>query len=97
MASLESRPVRTKSDSSVQRHVEEIVRASLQTNLGLSTPVVKRKFKLGSSWVEVDCFAEADGVVFLAEINAHHGLMKTSTRNKVLKDILKMSVLEKAM
>jgi len=86
--------VRDKSNSTAQRRAEEKIRAILQKNLDLVGPLEKRRFEYGRSWMEVDCFAQHGNEVVLAEINAHFGVMKTATRNKVLKDILKLTLLD---
>jgi hypothetical protein len=81
---------RTKSDSTVQRRVEERVRQSLAHQLGWSAPIEKQRFNCGESWVELDCYSEAGHAVLVGEINAHYGELKAAQKNKVLRDILKM-------
>src|SRR5260370_29909193 len=84
------RPKRKRSDSTVQRRIEEGIRRNLARELGWAAPIEKRRFNFGDSWAELDCYSEAGEAVLVGEINAHFGELKTAQKNKVLRDILKM-------
>jgi hypothetical protein len=57
----------------------------------------QKRFPIGQAAAIVDAFAESPDEVVLLEVNARVGsAMKTATKNKVLKDTLKMLLIEKA-
>jgi hypothetical protein len=91
------RPKRRKSDSTVQRRIEETVRQSLAKKLGWAAAIEKRRFNCGESWVELDCYSEAGRAVLVGEINAHYGELKAAQKNKVLRDILKMHLVHEEL
>lgn len=57
---------------------------------------LQRRFEIGIAFVVVDAFSETENEVVLLEVNARVGTaMKTATKNKVLKDKLKMLLIER--
>ena len=84
------KPKRAKSDSALQRRIEKTVRKQLARILDWPAALEPRRISYGDSFMEFDCHGEQNGRVLLAEINAHHGTVKSAQRNKVLSDILKM-------
>ncbi len=88
---------RIGSDSLAQREAEKSALQLVATELGLSHMETQKRFPIGPAAAIVDAFAESAGEVVLLEVNARVGsAMKTATKNKVLKDTLKMLMIEKA-
>jgi hypothetical protein len=87
---------RAGSDSVAQREAETIALALVAAELRLSNIEPQRRFQIGPAAVIVDALAESQDEVVLLEVNAHVGsAMKTATKNKVLKDTLKMLLIER--
>jgi len=88
---------RIGSDSLAQREAEKVALNLVAAELGLANVEAQKRFPIGPAAVIVDAFAESTGEVVLLEVNARVGsAMKTATKNKVLKDTLKMLLIEKA-
>jgi hypothetical protein len=87
---------RAGSDSLAQREAEEVALVSVAHALGLHDLQLQRRFEMGIAFVVVDAFSESENEVVLLEVNARVGAaMKTATKNKVLKDTLKMLLIER--
>lgn len=88
---------RAGSDSLAQRQAEAAALHLVAQELHLGPIVAQRRFTMGPAAAIVDAFAESDDEIVLLEVNARVGTaMKTATKNKVLKDTLKMLMIEKA-
>ena len=88
---------RIGSDSLAQREAEKVALNLVAAELGLANIEAQKRFPIGPAAVIVDAFAESTGEVVLLEVNARVGsAMKTATKNKVLKDTLKMLLIERA-
>jgi len=88
---------RVGSDSPAQREAEKVALNLVAAELGLEHIETQKRFSIGPAAAIVDAFAESMDEVVLLEVNARVGsAMKTATKNKVLKDTLKMLLIEKA-
>ena len=88
---------RVGSDSLAQREAEKVALSIVAAELGLAHVETQKRFPIGPAAAIVDAFAESTDEVVLLEVNARVGsAMKTATKNKVLKDTLKMLLIEKA-
>ncbi|MBS7789372.1 hypothetical protein KTR66_05170 [Roseococcus sp. SDR] len=88
---------RMGSDSLAQREAEKVALGIVAAELGLSHVETQKRFPIGPAAAIVDAFAESTDEVVLLEVNARVGsAMKTATKNKVLKDTLKMLLIEQA-
>ena len=89
---------RAGSDSAAQREAEKAALKLVGEELGLHKIEPQRRFQIGPAAVIVDAFAESQDEVVLLEVNARVGTaMKTATKNKVLKDTLKMLLIERTL
>jgi hypothetical protein len=87
---------RRASDSQAQRDAEEVALRQVAQDLGLTRIETQKRFQIASSVAIVDAFSETADDVILLEVNARVGsAMKTATKNKVLKDTLKMLLIER--
>ncbi|MSO77332.1 MAG: hypothetical protein EXQ87_10570 [Alphaproteobacteria bacterium] len=69
----------------------------IAAELGLANVETQKRFPIGPAFVIVDAFAESPEEVVLLEVNARVvTAMKTATKNQVLKDTLKMLLIEKS-
>lgn len=88
---------RVGSDSLAQREAEKVALSLVAAELGLAHIETQKRFSIGPAAAIVDAFAESTDEVVLLEVNARVGsAMKTATKNKVLKDTLKMLLIEQA-
>lgn len=88
---------RIGSDSLAQREAEKVALRIVASELGLTHVETQKRFPIGPAVAIVDAFAESADDVVLLEVNARVGsAMKTATKNKVLKDTLKMLLIEQA-
>ena len=88
---------RIGSDAHAQREAEKIALVTVAKELGLAHVETQKRFSIGPAAAIVDAFAESTDEVVLLEVNARVGsAMKTATKNKVLKDTLKMLLIEQA-
>ena len=87
---------RVGSDSMAQREAEKVALSLVAAELGLAHIETQKRFPIGPAAAIVDAFAESEDEVVLLEVNARVGSgMKTATKNKVLKDTLKMLLIER--
>ncbi len=88
--------VRAASDSLAQREAEKIAIKNVADSLGFLNLEIQKKFTIGEAWAIVDAFVQSENEIVLLEVNARVGTaMKTATKNKVLKDTLKMMMIER--
>jgi len=88
---------RVGSDSLAQREAEKVALSLVAAELGLAHFETQKRFSIGPAAAIVDAFSESTDEVVLLEVNARVGsAMKTATKNKVLKDTLKMLLIEQA-
>jgi hypothetical protein len=89
-------PPRQASDSQAQRDAEKGALEQVAHDLGLPRVEPQKRFRIASGVAVVDAFSETADEVILLEVNARVGsAMKTATKNKVLKDTLKMLLIER--
>ena len=87
---------RIGSDSLAQREAETAALSVVAQELGLVGVQFQKRFVIGPGAAIVDAFTESKDEVVIIEVNARVGTaMKTATMNKVLKDTLKMMLIEK--
>jgi hypothetical protein len=89
---------RTASDSMAQREAETVARTILGNQLRLRGKLQPEKFALGKSKVAIDGVYRDDDrkCIVLAEIYSRIGELKAAQKNKVLADVLKLALVEKA-